>query len=332
MDWFHREEFGAFWERGYRNPHISSMGGPSFEVAEILPALPKGGKVLDLGCGEGRNAFFLAQNDCEVTAVDRSSAGIHKLMTAAANYKIPLTGIVQDIVEFPLDEEYDLIMAHGVLYYLENPVWRAILEKAKKQTRPGGYNIFTIFVYNDEYPCVAEIEAARYKNSFRSKELQEFYLDWIELRFDQYVKWDAHPGIPLHYHPIEKLVSQKPSLKVEKKHARELISTGLDISRSAFDSIEMALSQDALKKLLGAPCAIERISIEGPQFNVCRALEKRNDRTITPDYCLELWFYGKSVFYVVNGEVAGKALYSSRPIRVCYEAAEGRNSYIPSIL
>jgi len=117
------------------------MGGPSFEVAEILPLLPKGAKVLDLGCGEGRNAFFLSQKGCDVTAVDRSEAGINKLLWIAEKYESPLKGVVQDITEFPLSEEYDLVMGHGVLYYLENAVWRSLLTKIKKHTRPGGFNI-----------------------------------------------------------------------------------------------------------------------------------------------------------------------------------------------
>ena len=33
-------------------------------------------------------------------------------------------------------------------------------------------------------------------------------------------------------------------------------------------------------------------------------------------YLLSLWYYGRSVFYVVNGRVWGKARYDSAPIRV----------------
>ena len=78
--WYEDEPFGAFWEKGYRNQNVSCMGGPSMEVMEILPHLPQRAKVLDLGCGEGRNALFLASHGCFVTAVDHSRAGIEKML------------------------------------------------------------------------------------------------------------------------------------------------------------------------------------------------------------------------------------------------------------
>lgn len=309
--WFKEETFGAFWEKGYRNRTVSCMGGPSFEVAEIFLALPENAKVLDLGCGEGRNAFFLASKGCDVTAVDRSKAGINKLCKIAIDNQVVLKGIVQDIVDFNFIEEYDLIMAHGVLYYLENAVWRDLLTKVKKHTRQGGFNIFTLFVYNENYPLVKEIESAQYKNSFRENELQEFYQDWIEHRYDKYVKWDAHPGIPLHYHPIEKLVSQRPLVKIKK----EKLKVTAILPQEVFASITMEMSQKELEFKLGEPECIEKMHMEGMQFGIAKGNEKGFQSTVN-GYNLELWFYGKHAFYMVNGEVAGKALYATEPIRL----------------
>ncbi|MFI5344299.1 MAG: methyltransferase domain-containing protein [Chlamydiales bacterium] len=315
--WFKNEPFGAFWEKGYRNSNVSCMGGPSFEVAEILPLLPKKAKVLDLGCGEGRNALFLAGQGCLVTAVDRSASGIKKLLAISEKNCIPLTAVVQDIIEFPLEEEYDLIMGHGVLYYLENATWRKLLTRIKKHTKSGGFNIFTLFVYNEKYPCVEEIQAAQYKNSFLPNELQEFYQDWIEHRYDRYVKWDAHPGIPLHYHPIEKLVSQKPLKKIEKV----FIDSGKDLLEDDFHAISIGISQDELIKRVGHPSIIESMSMHGVQFGISRVQELggEEDRATTEGYRLELWYYGKYLFYIANGEVAGRALYSTKPMRLKFE-------------
>ncbi len=312
--WFQKETYGAFWEKGYRNSNVSCMGGPSFEVAEIFPALPNHAKVLDLGCGEGRNAFFLASKGCDVTAVDRSKAGINKLLTIAKENHVVIKGIVQDIIDFNLVEEYDLIMAHGVLYYLGNAVWRDLLTKVKKHTRQGGFNIFTLFIYNEKYPLVKEIESAQYKNSFCENELQEFYQDWIEHRYDQYVKWDAHPGIPLHYHPIEKLVSQKPLVKIKK----EKLKVAAGLSEEVFASIAMEMSQEALINLIGEAEMIERMHMDGMQFGIATGDERGLESTIN-GYHLELWFYGKHAFYMVNGEVAGKALYATEPIRLKFD-------------
>ena len=65
-----------FWEQGYRDMAVSTMGGPNHDIVEILPALRPGARVLDLGAGEGRNAFFLAVFD-SLHASQRDSGWRH---------------------------------------------------------------------------------------------------------------------------------------------------------------------------------------------------------------------------------------------------------------
>jgi tellurite methyltransferase len=302
MPWYEKEPFGAFWEKGYRDPLISSMGGPSFEVAEVAPVLPKGAKVLDLGCGEGRNAFYLAQQGCEVTAVDRSEAGIRKLEMLATQYELNIQMHVADIAAFEIKDSYDLVMAHGVLYYLENKVWRRLLSQVKAATRPGGFNIFTVFIYNDSFPCGHEIASAQYLGSFRPYELKEFYADWICHRFDQYVKWDSHPGMPLHVHPIEKLVAQKPLF------LRNELETGKDLPSSVFDKIDMGMKEQELHELAGKPGWVENISFAGPQMG--------SEKIVDENYQLSLWYYGRHMIYLVHGEVTGKSLLNTPPVHL----------------
>ncbi|PWU16265.1 MAG: hypothetical protein C5B45_00900 [Chlamydiae bacterium] len=298
MSWYKKETFGAFWEKGYRDSSLSSMGGPSFEVAEIAPALPRGAKVLDLGCGEGRNSFFLAQRGCEVTSVDRSEAGILKLASLSDRFNLNIQTHVADIASFKIDSSYDLVMAHGVLYYLENHIWRDLLNKVKEATRPGGFNIFTVFIYNEEIPCGEEIASAHYLGSFSPNELKRFYSDWINHRFDQYVKWDSHPGMSIHVHPIEKLVAQKPL----QTFSRNEIKVGNDLPRSIFDRINMGMKEYDLVQLTGNPGWVEEISFSGPQMGA--------NKIIDESYQMSLWYFGKSMIYLVNGEVTGKSLLS----------------------
>jgi tellurite methyltransferase len=280
------------------------MGGPSFEVAEIAQALPKGAKVLDLGCGEGRNSFFLAQLGCDVTAVDRSEAGIQKLASLSDHFKLNIHTHVADIAKFKMETSYDLVMAHGVLYYLENTVWRNLLHRVKEATRPGGFNIFTIFIYNKQYPCGDEIASANYLGSFSPNEIKEFYNDWICHRFDQYVKWDSHPGMPLHVHPIEKLVAQKSLQTIFRKE----IEAGEDLDPSLFERINMGIKEHELVQLAGEPGWIENIPFTGPQMGA--------NQIIDASYKMSLWYYGKCMIYVVNGEVTGKSLLSTPAVHL----------------
>lgn len=103
-----------FWEESYKrtgSPDTFGDGKPSAELYDIVNRLPHGAKVLDLGCGEGRNALFLAQNGLDVTAVDISEAGIAKLHDIADQKRLLVETEVQDMRAYVFKDTYDLIVA-----------------------------------------------------------------------------------------------------------------------------------------------------------------------------------------------------------------------------
>lgn len=305
----------AFWEKGYQDMNVSCMGGPSFEVAEIAPLLAGNSKVLDLGCGEGRNALYLASLGCQVTAVDRSEAGIRKLEYIASNCGIRLNTLITDIHHFNIEDDYDCIMAHDVLNYLEKPLSRKLINQVKQKTLPGGFNIFTLYMYNEEFPCTHEIKASHYKNSFAPNELHQLYEDWHEIRYDKYVKWDSHPGIPMHYHPIEKLVSRKPGGIPPGRLVKIPINCPVSLSNNLFHGIAMGMTKDDVLVLIGKPTFIDKMDAEGIQFGMSLHNPDWSEPTVE-GYTLELWYYGKYVIYLSNDLVSGKALYYTQPMQV----------------
>jgi len=304
-----------FWEKGYQDLSVSCMGGPSFEVAEVATLLSPKSKVLDLGCGEGRNALYLASLGCQVTAVDRSEAGIRKLQMIARNSGIQLKTIVADINSFNIEGEFDCIMAHGVLNYLDKPLSRKLISQIKLKTRAGGFNIFTLYIYNEEFPCTNEMKTSHYRNSFLPNELHLLYEDWHEVRYDKYVKWDSHPGIPMHYHPVEKLVSQKPGGDNIGRLVKIPISCLNTISNNLFHGISMGLTEEDVYALIGKPEVVDKMNANGIQFGMSLYNPDRPHPTVE-GYTLQLWYYGKYVVYVSNGLVSGKALYYTQPIRI----------------
>lgn len=52
-----------FWDAAYRDPEAETFGPASKEIVELAAALPSGARALDIGCGDGRNALYLAQHD-----------------------------------------------------------------------------------------------------------------------------------------------------------------------------------------------------------------------------------------------------------------------------
>ncbi len=84
-------------------------------------------RVLDLGCGIGRNSIFVAQEfrriDCTVECVDYLDIAISKLNENASGYQLTsnIRGIVSTIEEYPISpNSYDLVMAVSALEHVES--------------------------------------------------------------------------------------------------------------------------------------------------------------------------------------------------------------------
>jgi tellurite methyltransferase len=159
-----------------------------------------------LGCGEGRNALFLAEQGYDVTAVDISSNGIEKLRQIAQRRGLVIQSQIQDMRRYQWNVEYDLIVSHGCLHFIERSDWQQLLNKFKTHTRHGGYNVAAVFTDSIAPPedlrdyCVG---------LFHEAELFSYYADWRVCIQESYVKEDEHPGSPAHKHPINKIVAQR---------------------------------------------------------------------------------------------------------------------------
>ncbi len=67
--------------------------------------IPRGGKVLCLAEGEGRNAVFLAKQGYSETAVDQSAVGLEKAQDFAAENGVEITMVVADLADYDLGVE-----------------------------------------------------------------------------------------------------------------------------------------------------------------------------------------------------------------------------------
>lgn len=303
-----------FWEPGYADMSLSTMGGPNHDIVELLGALPAGARVLDLGAGEGRNSFFLARHGCRVRAVDISAAGMAKLAAFAQREGLAIATEVGDVGEYHFTEQWDVVMAHGVIDYLDNRTWNALVDRIQEHTVPGGINAYTCMLFSDEYPAPPEFTQACFKHSVAPFELSNRYAAWEMLRHDRYVKWDQHPPrIPIHRHPVDKVVARKPGGEGPAL-VRELVPVGgVDLPREAFDAIGLGSSAESLRRRCGEPAVIDRFTMDGVQLGV-------GPQSTVDGYDLALWYYGQVVIYVINGVVWGRALYDTKPTRVRFAA------------
>jgi len=114
-----------------------------YPVAEILSEnaflLPKTGKALDVACGMGANALFLARHGLVTDAWDSSDVAIKKLNVFANGKKLPLTPKVLDIKPVHLKAaSYDVIV---ISKFLD----RDLCAKITDSLKPGGLIFYQTF-------------------------------------------------------------------------------------------------------------------------------------------------------------------------------------------
>ena len=107
-----------FWEERYRSVERVWSGRVNPRVAEVAAGLPVG-RALDLGCGEGADALWLAERGWEVVAVDISATALQRATEAASvrNILAHIDFQRHDLNESFPDGTFDLVSAQ----YLHSP-------------------------------------------------------------------------------------------------------------------------------------------------------------------------------------------------------------------
>jgi SAM-dependent methyltransferase len=132
------DDAAAFWDAHYGRHAEVWSGAPNAvlvdETSELRP-----GVALDLGCGEGADAVWLAGRGWKVTGVDISTVALERAARRAdaAGVAGRVTWQRHDLDESFPDGSFDLVTAH----YLHSPLptRRAVaLQKAARAAAPGG--------------------------------------------------------------------------------------------------------------------------------------------------------------------------------------------------
>ena len=124
------------WNERYRSGYYESREHPTALLADWAPRLNKGA-ALDVACGAGRNALFLAAAGYRVDAVDISEVGLERVRAAAAQRGLDVRCIAAD-----LDADPDEALPSGECYDLI--VWvryvnSGLMPHVIRRLTPGGY-------------------------------------------------------------------------------------------------------------------------------------------------------------------------------------------------
>lgn len=118
----------------------NALGQASQFVVEFFKDFPPNPiTVLDVGCGQGRDAIFVAKLGHTVVGVDISPNGIADLEAAAHLEKLNLTGIVADITAFTPTHDFDVILFDRTLHMLPEAERHTVLQELLSFVRDGGW-------------------------------------------------------------------------------------------------------------------------------------------------------------------------------------------------
>lgn len=124
-DWDERYEAGRLWSLEPNRFFVEAVDGLTV------------GRAVDLACGEGRNALWLAQQGWAVTAVDFSEVAIDRAREVAAECEVEIDWQVADLQHWELGEQAWDLVAHVYLHWAAEER-EPFLDRCAAAVAPGG--------------------------------------------------------------------------------------------------------------------------------------------------------------------------------------------------
>lgn len=179
-----------------------------YEIMKIKPPV-RPYRVLDIGCGEGKDAVFLAQNGYQVFAFDVAEAGLEKARNLAGRHGVQVDFFRADVLDYRPETSFDIVFSSGVLHYVSAGLRAEVIACLKEHTSVRGIHAVNVFV---DKPFIAPApdrepnEIAR--GNWRSGELFSLYHDWL-FHINDEIIFDCDSGGTPHQHCMDILIAEK---------------------------------------------------------------------------------------------------------------------------
>ena len=196
------------WAREYaRAPQTYIWGTEASPLARRVSALlPPGARVLEIGCGEGRDSVFFAECGFDVTGVDIARSGLVKAERLADSRGVHARWVYGDIGRLPPrrlgDGAFDLVYSCGSLHYVPRTIRDRLFRRLQALTRTEGLHAHIVFTDRAIY-----MEKGERIDYFTPGELGMFYIDWLIVAREKRLI-DCRQDGTTHRHSVEELVAR----------------------------------------------------------------------------------------------------------------------------
>ncbi|MBZ0130325.1 MAG: class I SAM-dependent methyltransferase [Rhodobacteraceae bacterium] len=140
----------------------NALGQPSPVFVDFFDQFdqPKA-RILDVGCGQGRDALFIARLGHSVVGVDISSNGIHDLNAAAMKDDLAIEGVIAEVSDYKPEGTFDVVLADRTLHMLPKLARLSVLQRLLDHVNENGWVLIA-----DEKSNIKDFVAIISKNRF----------------------------------------------------------------------------------------------------------------------------------------------------------------------
>lgn len=133
-----------------------------------LLELKSDGKVLDIGCGTGENAVFLAEKGFDVDAMDVSESSLIDGRNLAFSKHVFVDFFKKDARNFRTEESFDIVLCLGMLHFLTRDEALQLVKYMKKNVKVGGFFVIETML-----------------GHFENEELKKLFYDWDIIEYNE---------------------------------------------------------------------------------------------------------------------------------------------------
>ena len=125
------------WNQRYAERERIWSGRPNTALVDTVSPLPPG-RALDLGCGEGADSIWLAEQGWTVTGVDVSTTAIERARAEAEHRELDITWVAADLATWEPGDRFELVSACFLHSRIEFPR-DEVLRRMAARVVPGGH-------------------------------------------------------------------------------------------------------------------------------------------------------------------------------------------------
>ncbi|SHJ72976.1 methyltransferase domain-containing protein [Alicyclobacillus tolerans] len=190
----------------YSKPEFYWGQEPNNLCKRAVKLIEAKGKVIDLGCGEGKDMIHFARNGFDAVGVDLSKPGLQKAEKWAEKEGLQVATVQANINEFNLTAMFDVVYSSGTLTYIVPTLRHDMFMNYKEHTNVGGFNVFNVFVEKPFIETAPDWGTDEY--FYRSGDLLSFYWDWEIISFEEVIFDCNSSGVP-HKHAMDVMIARK---------------------------------------------------------------------------------------------------------------------------